>query len=233
MLYERLQSIQEWLMPGTCVLCDARIPSTQTFCASCDAALPRLVQPCPQCAAPIEGAITNTLRCGACQKRPPAFARAFALYGYAPPIDGLIRGLKYHRRLELARILGEQLAQGLASAARGVDLVVPVPLHRARLHERGYNQSLELARPVAKHLKLSLDFTCLQRTRATVPQAGLTPVERRQNVRGAFVATPAVNKLRVAIVDDVMTTGHTANAVAQCLRKAGAKEVQVWVVARA
>lgn len=220
-------------MPGTCVLCDARIPRTQTFCTGCETALPRLAWPCPQCAAPIEGTTTNALRCGACQKRPPAFSKVFALYGYAPPIDGLIRALKYHRRLELARILGEQLAQGLANALRGIDLVVPVPLHRARLHERGYNQSLELARPIAKHLRLPLDFDCLQRTRATAPQAGLTPAERRHNVRGAFVATPTVNKLKIAVVDDVMTTGHTANAVAQCLRKAGAKEVHVWVVARA
>jgi ComF family protein len=145
----------------------------------------------------------------------------------------LIWALKYHRRLEMARILGEQLAQGLASAPREVDLVVPVPLHRARLHERGYNQSLELARPIARYLGLRLDFNCLQRIRATAPQAGLAPAERRRNVRGAFAATPAVKKLKVAVVDDVMTTGHTANAVAQCLRKAGAREVHVWVVARA
>ncbi len=220
-------------MPGTCVLCDVRIPRAQTFCSGCETTLPRLARPCPHCAAPIESATRNALRCGACQKQPPAFSRAFALYCYAPPIDGLIRALKYHRRLELARVLGEQLAQGLASAARGIDLVVPVPLHRARLHERGYNQSLELARPIAKQLGLPLDFSCLQRTRATASQAGLSPSERRRNVRGAFAATPAVNKLKVAVVDDVMTTGHTAHAVAQCLRKAGAKEVHVWVVARA
>mgnify|MGYP003333540630 CR=1 FL=1 len=220
-------------MPGTCVLCDARIPRTHTFCTGCETALPRLTHACPQCAAPLDGVTNHIIPCGACQTWSPAFSRTFALYAYAPPVDGLIRALKYQRRLEMARILGGQLAQGLMRARCRVDLVVPIPLHRTRLHERGYNQSLELARPVARELGLPLDFNCLERTRATVSQAGLTPAERRRNVRDAFAATPAVNKLQVAVVDDVMTTGHTANAVARCLRKAGAKDVHVWVLARA
>jgi ComF family protein len=234
MLFERLKSIQEWLLPGTCMLCGARGAARRAFCADCEAALPWLTDACPQCAAPMTHSDASGQRCGACQKRPPAFFRTHALYRYARPIDGFVQALKYHHRLELARVFGERLAETLAPRVAGsVDLIVPVPLHRARLRERGYNQSLELARPIAARLSLPLDYRCLWRSRPTAPQASLTPAERQRNVRGAFAATPTVAKLRVAVVDDVMTTGHTVNAAARCLRAAGAKDVQVWVLARA
>lgn len=234
MLYERLKSIQEWLLPGTCMLCNARLGNEQAFCADCEVALPRLTDACPQCAVPMAHSDSHGQRCGACQKRTPAFSRTHALYRYARPIDGFVQALKYHHRLELARIFGERLAEALAPlVANSVDLIVPVPLHRARLRERGYNQSLELARPIAARLSLPLDYRCLWRTRSTAPQASLTPPERRRNVRGAFAAAATVAKLRLAVVDDVMTTGHTVNAIARCLRAAGAKDVQIWVLARA
>lgn len=234
MLYGRLKSIQEWFLPGTCMLCGVRIGAQRAFCADCEVALPRLTDACPQCAAPMAHSDSSGQRCGACQKRPPAFFRTHALYHYARPVDGFVQALKYRHRLELARVFGERLADALAPRVAGsVDLIVPVPLHRARLRERGYNQSLELARPIAARLSLSLDYRCLWRTRPTAPQASLALRERQRNVRGAFAAAPNVAKLRVAVVDDVMTTGHTVNAAARCLRAAGAKEVQVWVLARA
>lgn len=234
MLYESLKSIQEWLLPGTCMLCSAGVGARRAFCADCETALPRLTDACPQCAAPMAHGDSSGQPCGACQKRPPVFSRTHALYHYARPIDGFVQALKYHRRLELARVFGERLAEALAPRVAGsVDLIVPVPLHRQRLRERGYNQSLELARPIAARLSLPLDYRCLWRTRPTAPQASLALPERQRNVRGAFAAAPSVAKLRVAVIDDVMTTGHTVNAVARCLRTAGAKNVQVWVLARA
>jgi ComF family protein len=234
MLYERLKSIQEWLLPGTCMLCGAHIGAQHAFCADCEAALPHLTDACPQCAAPMAHSDSSGQRCGACQKRSPTFSRTHALYRYARPIDGFVQALKYRHRLELARVFGERLAEVLAPRVAGsVDVIVPVPLHRARLGERGYNQSLELARPISARLSLPLDYHCLWRTRPTAPQASLALAERQRNVRGAFAAAPTVAKLRVAVVDDVMTTGHTVNAIARCLRAAGAKDVQVWVLARA
>ncbi len=171
--------------------------------------------------------------CGACQRRPPAFARTVALFHYAPPVDRLIHGLKYHGRLELARILGGLLADALTRRPVHIDLIVPVPLHRARLRARGFNQALELARPVARRLGVPIDYRCVVRARDTAPQATLAPRARRSNVRGAFVARGRLDRLRIALVDDVLTTGHTADAVAACLRRAGARQVELWVLARA
>lgn len=234
MIYKKLKSIQEWLFPGICLLCDARIPSDKDFCSECEASLPRLTASCLQCAAPIALSDAAIHRCGQCQKRPPVFSRTRALFRYEPPIDQLMQGLKYHGKLDIARLLGIRLARFLA-VQEGLDseLIVPVPLHPTRLRSRGYNQSLELARPVAKHLGISLDARCVQRVRSTPPQTHLPPKERQRNVRGAFAATNSVKGRRVAVIDDVMTTGHTVNALARCLRQAGAKNIEVWVVARA
>jgi ComF family protein len=173
--------------------------------------------------------------CGDCLRRAPAFDAAYAAFRYATPLDRLIRDLKYHRRLARARVLGRALAAHLrARGAAQADLVVPVPLHPTRLRERGYNQSLELARVLARELTLPLAAPrAVERRRATAPQAKLDPAQRRRNVRDAFRVHTEVRGLRVAIVDDVMTSGHTAGALARCLKRAGAAHVAVWVVARA
>ncbi|MEK7191520.1 MAG: ComF family protein, partial [Pseudomonadota bacterium] len=149
-------------------------------------------------------------------------------------VDRLIQNLKYHRQLSLARILGNLLAKHLdTNTAIRPDALVPVPLHPARLRERGYNQSLELARVVARRFDLPLTTHAVKRVRATPPQTMLTSNERRRNVRNAFHTTVDFSGKRIAIVDDVMTSGHTVNALAKCLRRAGATNVVVWVVARA
>jgi ComF family protein len=150
-------------------------------------------------------------------------------------VDHFIRALKFHQQLGLARLLGEQLARRLVPETPRPDLIIPVPLHGARLHERGYNQALEIARPVARALGVPLDFRSLVRVRATAPQTGMTVAARRKNLRGAFALRDdaAVRNLRVALVDDVMTTGSTVQAAAQCLCASGAREVEIWVIARA
>jgi ComF family protein len=162
------------------------------------------------------------------------FDAAQALFLYQPPVDRLIQNLKYHRQLSLARVLGNLLAKHLdANMTIRPDILVPVPLHPARLRERGYNQSLELARIVARRFDLPLTTHAVKRVRATPPQTTLTSSERRRNVRNAFHTVSNFSGKRVAIIDDVMTSGHTANALAKCLRRAGAINVMVWVVARA
>jgi ComF family protein len=156
-----------------------------------------------------------------------------ALFSYAPPIDRLIQGLKYAGQLNNARVLAELMAAKAESVFPRPDVIMPVPLHPTRLRERGYNQSLELARPIARRLALPLDYRSAKRVRATLPQTGLSLRERARNVRNAFAVTRPVAGLRIALVDDVMTTGYTVNALALCLRKAGATQVDVWVTARA
>jgi ComF family protein len=172
--------------------------------------------------------------CGACQKKPPAFDEAIALFRYDTPVDRLIQALKYRGQLDQARLLGTLLAQRLqaASPARP-DCLLPVPLHPARLRERGYNQSLELAKPVARALALPLERHAVQRVRATRPQMELARAERARNLRNAFQTEQDFHDQHIAIIDDVMTSGHTVNALARCLKRAGARRVSVWVIARA
>jgi len=171
--------------------------------------------------------------CGECQKDPPAFVSTHAAFRYAAPVDKLIQNLKYRQRLDLSRVLGSYLADYLEDNVETLpDVIVPVPLHPLRLRERGYNQSLEIARFVAARFQLPVSATEIKRIRATLPQTELSREQRRKNVRGAFTANISFGGLRVAIVDDVMTSGHTADALAQCLIKNGAAEIWVWVVAR-
>jgi ComF family protein len=164
--------------------------------------------------------------------------RVFSPLAYEYPVDRLVAGAKFRRRLQDARLLGELLAEALADAIRAgrvesASLIVPVPLHPRRLGLRGYNQALEIARPVAARIGLSLAAEVCRRIRATREQAGLPAVERRRNVRRAFaVREGAVRGVRVAIVDDVVTTGSTVAALAQALRGAGVADVQVWSAAR-
>jgi len=231
MLYNRLKNVQSWLSARRCLVCRGHTTNGRDFCAECAAALPALGPACPQCAAPYDLGAGGT-RCGRCQTEDPAYTASTALFRYAFPVDRLIQGLKYRGQLHHARVLGELLAARLATHT-APEYILPVPLHPARLRERGYNQSLELARVLARRLEVRLDYRALQRTRPTAPQTGLALDERAHNVSKAFTLAPGFNARRVAIVDDVMTSGHTVNAVAKCLRQAGVDEVEVWVVARA
>jgi ComF family protein len=229
-LRARLRRLPAWLLPQACLLCGGAIDRGLLVCAGCDRSLPRLGPACPRCASPYEEA-DAALPCGRCQQEPPAHTRVLAPFRYGAPIDRLVQGAKYHGRLDWTAALSRLwLRERLATAS--IDALVAVPLHRARLRERGYNQALELARPLAAAFKLPL-LLKVERVRATPPQTGLSREERRRNLRDAFVARENVSGLRLAIVDDVITSGATAEALTRCLLKAGAQSVEVWVVARA
>lgn len=232
-VYERIKSVQSLLFPCFCVLCGDRSCRFDLFCTACRRALPQLDSACARCAAPLpaEAALAGT--CGHCQRQPPAYDRVVAAFHYAPPLDRLIQGGKYHGRLDWLNLLGRELADRLADRKTDVDVLVPVPLHRTRLRERGYNQSLELARPLARRLGLPIVTSGVRRARATLPQTGLSRELRRRNVRRAFSLESRFDERRVAIVDDVMTSGATLEALAQALRHAGASCVEAWIVARA
>ena len=232
-VYDCLINIQKWLFSGNCLLCTRRISSGNTFCHECEQSLPRPECVCRRCAAALPGPDAELI-CGQCLQHPPAFDRTWAVFQFAPPIDILIRRLKYHHKLDLARVLGLQLAVLMQqNLSRRPDVIMPVPLHPSRLRERGYNQSLELARPAARLLNVPIDFRSARRIRATQAQTNLPPKQRQSNVRGAFRTQQKLAGLHVAIVDDVMTTGHTVNALAECLREAKADTIDVWVIARA
>ena len=207
-----------------CRLC--RGPADGPLCPGCRGDLPRIPDPCPECGEPGHGPEP----CPACRRQPPT-APVLAACRYAWPVDRLIHAMKFHGDLVAARGLGEVLAE--AVAGESVDALVPVPLHRRRLAERGFNQALEMARPVARTTGASLWPHHAVRQRATAAQSGLDARARQTNIQGAFRIRRPVAGARIAIVDDVVTTGGTTRELARALLEAGATAVTVWAVARA
>lgn len=217
--------IRRLLPAQPCLLCGA--PSQDAaWCDACDASLPCLdAACCPVCALPtLDGAV-----CGHCLRQPPHFKRTVASYAYAFPLDKLVLALKYGEKLHLANDLGEKLARRVTVLA---DCIVAMPLHPARLRERGFNQSLQLARRIGKQLALPVLPSACRRVRNTPSQSTLPWKARSKNIRKAFICSAEVAGKHVAVVDDVMTTGATLNALALALLDAGATEVSAWVVAR-
>lgn len=222
-----IRSIFNRISGRYCLLCGATA-GAHPICRACHADLPWLRQPqCPHCALPTPGGET----CGACLKRPPAFDRTHAALAYAFPLDRLIPRLKYHGQLSIVPALASCLADAVATQPRP-DRLIPMPLHPRRIRERGFNHATEIARVVAAQLGLPLDSTHCQRIRDTPPQMGLKHDARRRNVRGAFTCSGAVQGQHIALVDDVMTTGTSLDELAATLKRAGAREVTCWVVAR-
>lgn len=175
---------------------------------------------------------TSAGECGECLRHPPALAHTRAVFVYGFPLDRLVPRLKFHRDLAAGRLMAALMAEALATAPRP-DAILPVPLHPRRLRQRGYDQALELARPLAEALSLPLRTDLLQRSRPTAPQSELHAAERQRNVARAFVVPPAITPpAHVCLIDDVMTTGATLQAAARVLLSAGALRVDAWVCAR-
>jgi ComF family protein len=218
---------------GSCVVCGDYVSAAEGLCQACRVQLPTPGgDRCRCCGADLPGAGEVRL-CGNCLRRGRWFSQVRSALRYTPPLTRLIPDLKYRDALHLAPILGRLLAESLpATAAAGIDCIIPMPLHPRRLRQRGYNQALEIARPVARILNQPLQARWLHRIRDTGPQSDLPENRRTANVRRAFRAGPEVAGLRLALVDDVLTTGSTADEAARALRAAGAERVEVWVVAR-
>jgi ComF family protein len=215
------------LLPQDCLLC-ASPGGDMLLCAACAASLPRLTAGrCPVCALPTPGAAV----CGACLKQAPHFDATHVLFRYEFPVDRLIQSLKYAHRLASADFLGRQMAK--LACELHADLILPVPLAPARLKERGFNQALEIARPLARALGVPLETHRIHRRRDTAPQASLPWKERRQNIRHAFACDLDLYGKRVIVIDDVMTTGATLDELSRTLKACGAARVENCVLARA
>ncbi len=220
---------------GRCVVCRGWCDGG--LCRHCDARFAFARPRCGGCALPLAAAASDDdTRCVRCRLAPPPWSRVVAGVDYGYPWDRALADLKFHQRLDPVDALLQPLLARLAPV-HGTDLrVAAVPLARERLRERGYNQSWELARRIARALALEARADALFRVRDTGHQLGLHRDARGANLRGAFVVTPRhaawVRGASIALVDDVLTTGATARAATRTLLAAGAREVQLWAVAR-
>ena len=218
-------------IPFYCLVCGAASQTKKALCEGCQQDLPWLGQVCTCCSVPLSGEGVDL--CGACQQKSPAFDRVHALFHYQSPIDRMITGLKFNDRLVNSALLGRLLAEKMKEKnIAPPDALLPVPLHRQRLRERGFNQALELARPLAKVWQIPLETSAAARTRATRAQMDLPAKQRHKNIRGAFVCTEQLAGRRIGIVDDVVTTGSTVNELAQVLKRHGVEQVDVFAIAR-
>jgi ComF family protein len=230
-LFRRLLS-RAPALPTQCALC--RGWERERVCAACRARFVEAVPRCVRCALRVPDGVTQ---CGACLAAPPPFDTTLAALDYGHPWDGLIGRFKFHAALDLGASLAQLLAEAWRASGRPrPDWLLPVPLSPQRLRERGYNQAWEIARRLAQMLAIRAEPRLLLRLKDTPHQLALPIEQRAANVHAAFAVEPArraeLRGRRVALVDDVMTTGATAAEIARVLRQAGASAVDVWVVAR-
>ena len=218
-----------------CLLCDEPAEQPYPLCSACEQALPWLDEQCRRCALPLP---IDGLLCGGCSRRPPAFSRVIAPWHYGFPIDTLVSRFKHNSQWPLGRLLAQLLSHSLmhhyAEGLPRPDRLLPVPLARRRLRQRGFNQAAMLARWLAGQLRLPCDERLLQRVRDTPAQQALGARARQRNLRQAFALAPGceLDGLHLALVDDVLTTGATAQAIARLLRQAGARRVDIYCLAR-
>ena len=223
----------ERLMPSDCLMC-----GSGDSAALCEACLSGIVDTrasrCTCCGLTLMNRAPAEALCGACQREPPAFDQTLVVADYAPPIDALVQDLKFRAQLPLASAFGRLLIRAAGSSLQNADVLLPVPLSRERLEQRGFNQALEIARPVARAWQMPVIIDSCVRTKNTSAQAELPLTQRRVNMRGAFAVRDRriIDNQHVVVVDDVMTTGHTLQELAACLKRHGAARISNLVLAR-
>ena len=231
-----LKKLEQWFFPFMCCFCEAYTTSGQDLCSVCKMALPWSSDRCFKCGLYLTEGI-DSIDCKSCREFPPKFDRLCALFSYQPPITKLVMGLKFAKKLAYGRVMGELLADQLSSQwyhnRELPEAIIPVPLHIDRLGKRGFNQALELLWPIHKQTKIPIVFDACMRVRKTTPQAQLDKVHRKRNLKSAFQIVKPIPFEHVAIMDDVVTTGSTVNALTQVLKEAGVTTVDIWCICRA
>jgi ComF family protein len=209
-----------------CLSCASPEGNIYALCRACLNDLPRHPKAsCPQCGLASDGNI-----CGSCISSPPDFDATHAVFLYNFPIDAMMQRYKYGNMLSFSKTFGQLLKE--KSKLENIDLIIPMPMHPTRFKERGFNQALEIAKVLTKGQSEKLDYKNVIRQKITPPQASLPLKQRVKNIKGAFSVSGNLTGKRIAIVDDVMTTGASINELAKTLKNAGATHVECWVIAR-
>lgn len=230
-----LGQILDQLFPQRCVFCDLPSGCTLPLCPTCRGDLQANMNACLRCALPLPGLAKPGRECGQCLASAPDFDRAQAPWLYDDMLAHLIHRWKFSGEHQLSPVLANLWLQSIPEPPT-VDVIVPMPLHWRRRWRRGYNQaallSHELRRQCPALTRSEISRKLLVRQRATAPQSGMHAAARHRNLRGAFTVCQPCDNLRLAVVDDVLTTGATANAAAAALRNAGAQHIEIWCLAR-
>jgi ComF family protein len=233
MVYNWMLPLLPALYPTRCLLCGTTETGGAGLCVECENFLPRNEVACARCALPLPSTSGTNLICGNCQKKAPPFDQIIAPFYYLQPLNYFISEFKFQSRLVYGRLLADlMLGELKQNAIKMPDLLLPVPLHKSGLRQRGFNQSSELCRHLSKHLSIPWSPDLLLKHRETVHQRSLKRKERKKNISGSFRYLGRKAWLHVALVDDVVTTGATVEAAATVLKAAGVQRVDVWAVCR-
>lgn len=203
------------------------------ICQPCYDAQQEIGNHCDCCAKQFDNDHLSRSLCGACQTNPPAFDKTYTPYPHQGTIRYLINHCKFNGAYKNTRLLGLLLTNYLLKNAELPELIIPVPLHPKRYRQRGYNQTLEIGKIIAQELSIPIDNTCCRRIKNTAHQVSLNAKQRHKNIKNAFQLVHPPTAKHIAILDDVMTTGATANELAKTLKSANIKQVDVWVCSRA
>lgn len=210
-----------------CMLCGTF--TSKDICLHCNSDLPRIESSCQHCGIPL----LHDGLCGDCLIAPPMFSRCIAALRYEPPISHLVGAFKYQSNFNHGRILSQLLIERLRQEdTQSIAALIPVPLHWRRRWQRGFNQTEIIADELSRALQLPMQTRWLRKIRSGTPQQHLDAEARHSNLRDAFACKRDLTNLHLAVIDDVVTTGATANAIARILRKRGAASVQIWALAR-
>lgn len=235
-LYTRsaIKALESAFLEGCCIVCGQRSQRCIDICRPCENELPWMSWQCQRCALPVSSA--GAKLCGQCLLSPPVFHRAISVWKYSPPVAQLISAFKYRRRCSYGRVLSELAAPVFTDAYRQStkpDFLLATPLHWRRHMLRGFNQSEQICGCLSRQLNIPL-FRGVRRVRATRPQQAQSAQQRQKNLSGVFSlsTTSCLTDSCVAVVDDVITTGSTANELSRCLLSAGVSEVHIWSLAR-
>ena len=230
-----INELMQLAFPCRCILCGVDCRETNSsLCQACLLDLPVLKNVCVRCSIHLPASLNSNLVCGRCLKSPPSFDQVTAVFHYRHLIKHFVQQAKFNEQLPYLNLIGQLLVEQLKlSLTDKPDMLIPVPLHRSRYLDRGFNQSREMAALIARELQIPLNETLVRRKKNSQAQVGLTAKERQKNVRGIFACDAPLNDQHIAIIDDVMTSGSTVNELARILKKSQAGRVDVWVFARA